>query len=506
MTKPKILFFVLPFLIAVKVQAIPVPHSLFSDHAILQQKVAVPVWGTARDGEKISLEFAGQKVSTIAKNGKWMLKLSPLKAGGPYTITIIGDSTIHVRDILVGEVWVCSGQSNMERQLGPRPGQKLIVGWEAARDQATSKSIRQYKVAYNSSDKPVDDVKRKWVICSPETVIDFSAVGYFFARDLHKRLKVPIGLLFSAVGGSPAESWTSYAALEGNPELNRVAKAYQNAVKKYPEVLEKYRTDESALMKKYEADLAQAKKDSKPLPRKPAEPKEPSKTGVAGGLYHGMISPLQPYAIKGVIWYQGEANSGGDTKFYQSLFPALIADWRKAWGQGEFPFLFVQIAPFERIGPQIRESQLISWQKTPNTAMVVTTDCGDALDIHPADKEPVGVRLALAARALAYKENIEYSGPVYREIKVEGAKAILSFKHQKKLVAKGGVLKGFTIAGKDNVFVPATALIKGSLVEVFSSTVDKPIAVRYGWENVPEASLYNEKELPASPFRTDVVY
>lgn len=221
-------------------------------------------------------------------------------------------------------------------------------------------------------------------------------------------------------------------------------------------------------------------------------------------LYNGMIAPLLPYAIRGAIWYQGEANSPR-ARQYQTLFPAMIAGWRKAWDQGDFPFLFVQIAPFWEMTPEIREAQLLSWRKTRNTAMAVTMDCGDAKDIHPANKEPVGARLALAARALAYGEEIEYSGPVFDSMRTDGANAILRFTHPGGgLVAKGGSLKGFTIAGADMVFHPAKAEIAGDTVVIASPEVPAPIAVRYGWANVPEGNLFNQAGLPATPFRTDV--
>ena len=221
-------------------------------------------------------------------------------------------------------------------------------------------------------------------------------------------------------------------------------------------------------------------------------------------LYNGMIAPLLPYAMRGVIWYQGEANVGRERQ-YQTLFPAMIADWRRSWGEGDFPFLFVQIAPYRDMTPEIREAQLLSWQRTTNTAMAVTIDCGDANDIHPAHKQPVGARLALAARAMAYGEKVEYSGPVYDSLKIDGTNAVLRFTHLGGgLIAKDGELKGFAIAGADKVFHPAQAKIVGQTVVVNSSEVPQPIAVRYGWANVPEGNLFNRTGLPASPFRTDV--
>lgn len=474
-----------------------VPNSLFSDHAVLQRNAPLPVWGTARVGEKVVVEFAGQMAETIAADGKWMVKLKPLKAGGPFVMTIKGDNTVTVNDVLVGEVWVCSGQSNMAQRIS-----KKISNGEHEIADAKYPQIRLFYVRGNPTDKPIEDVSGKWEVCAPETVTNFSAVGYFFARDLYKKMNIPFGLISSSVGGTPAEYWTSRNALLADAQLKHIVGAHDNAKQTYPMRLEKYKNEETALLEKYNKDVEAAKADPKIVPIKPSAPKDPSNSGGAGGLYTGMIKPLQPYAIKGVIWYQGEANSSR-AALYQRLFPALIGDWRKAWQQGDFPFLFVQIAPFKGMSPEIRESQLLTWQKTPNTAMVVTTDCGDAEDIHPILKQPVGARLALAASVLAYGQKAEYSGPVFQSMTVANAKATLTFAHAKKLVAKGGGLKGFQIAGADKKFVAAKAEINGNKLVVYSPEVLSPVTVRYGWANVPDVNLYNEIDLPASPFRTD---
>lgn len=495
--------FCLLYIFNISIKAVT-PNYLFTDHMVLQQGVTIPVWGTGRDGETVKIEFAGQQTSTIVKNRKWMLSLHPVKAGGPYTMTISGDNSIIVNDVLVGEVWVCSGQSNMERQLGPRPPQKPIFEWEKERDVANYPQIREYYVPISIADSAVSDINSKWVVCSPATVSEFSAVGYFFARDLYKALNIPVGIIFSAVGGTPAQYWTSRATLEGNPELRPLVQAYDKALKEYPAKLADYKAKEQELLAKFKMDSALARNENRPLPLKPLPPKDPFTQRHVCGHFNAMIAPLLPYAIKGVVWYQGEANNS-HAKQYQTLFPAMINDWRKNWGMGDFPFLFVQVAPFKDMTPELREAQLLSWKKTVNTAMVVTTDCGDANDIHPAYKQPVGHRLALAARALAYNEHIEYSGPVYQSFKIKKHKVILSFSHAKKgLVAKNGKLKGFTIAGSNKEFVSAQAHIKGKTVEVYNDAVKTPVAVRYGWNNVPEVNLYNTEGLPASPFRTDV--
>ena len=479
------------------------PNSLFSDHMVLQREVAVPVWGTAAEGEKVTVSFNGQIKTTNAVNGRWMVKLDKLKAGGPYTMTISGTNTVSVADILVGEVWLCSGQSNMERQLGPRPPQKPIVDWEKERDAANYPQIREYYVPLKYSSTLIEDVGNRWTICSPDSVKNFSAVGYFFARDLYNKIHVPIGILFSAYGGTPAEHWTSKEALVNDPELKELVENYQRAINGYPMALEKFKGNEPMLMNKFRLDSASAVEEKKPLPKKPAAPQNPTKGKFLNGLYNAMINPLLPYAMKGVCWYQGE-NNNGNPKQYIPILKAMVNGWRKDWLLGDFPFLIVQIAPHKDMLPELREAQLIVTQQIPNTALIVLTDCGDSADIHPSYKQPVGERLALAARALAYHEKIEYSGPLYESVKIENGKAILNFSHAGKgLVAKTGELSGFTIAGADNNFYPAKAEIKGQKIIVYSEDVKDPVSVRYGWANVPHVNLYNKEGLPASPFRTN---
>ncbi|PWV49062.1 sialate O-acetylesterase [Chitinophaga sp. S165] len=440
------------------------PSSLFSHHMILQKGVAVPVWGRADEGEKVVVKFNGQVVSTVAKNGKWMVKLAPMPyITTPQEMTITGQNTISIKDVLVGEVWLCSGQSNMERQLGPRPPQQPITDWEKERDAANYPMIREYYVPLKYAAEKVEDVQQRWTVCSPQTVSDFSAVGYFFARELYKRLNIPVGIIFSAYGGTPAEDWTSKPALEGNPQLAELVKNYDKPVEGY----------------------------------RPAGK-------LMSGLYNGMIAPLIPYAIKGVAWYQGEANRDWP-KEYQVILPNMIRNWRTDFGQGDFPFLIVQIAPYKDMTPEIREAQLKVSERVKNTALIVTTDCGDANDIHPTHKQPVGERLGIAACGLAYHQKIAYSGPLFASQKINGNDVVLNFSHTAKgLRAKdNGTLSGFTIAGADKKFVPATAEIRGNTVVVHSASVSQPVAVRYGWANVPECNLYNSAGLPASPFRTD---
>ena len=473
------------------------PNALFSDNAVLQQGIPVPVWGTAGDGEKVTVMFAGQTAATVAKDGKWQVTLPVLKANStPQTLTIAGENKVEIKNVLVGEVWVCSGQSNMAFGLSG------AANGAAAIQAANDPQLRLLTVPHAAKDEPQSEVKATWSECTSATAAKFSAVAYFFGRDLRQALNVPVGLIHSSVGGTPAITWTGVKALEENPELKSLLERQAKAVAEFNPA--KLAAQNKKQAEKYRQDAAQAKAEGKPKPKEPrpiSSPMENQSRPCA--LYNGMIAPLQPYAIQGAIWYQGEANNGNPQQ-YQTLFPALITGWRSEWKQGDFPFLFVQIAPENRMTPEIREAQLFTWQKTPRTAMAVTTDVGDANNIHPTQKEPVGARLALAARAIAYGEKIEYSGPLYASHAVRGGKVVLTFTHLGKgLLAKDGALKGFTIAGADKKFVPAEAEITGSTVVVSSPGVPSPVAVRYGWANVPDINLFNKDGIPAASFRTD---
>jgi sialate O-acetylesterase len=492
--------------ISIRATAVVTPNSLFSNNMVLQRNIAVPVWGTADNNETITVSFNGQTVSTKAANCKWMLQLTPMKESSiGLSMTIKGATNeITINNILIGEVWLCGGQSNMERQLGLRPPQKPIVNWQEEAAKANYPLIREFAVPHNSNTtKPVIDIKANWVVCDTQTVKQFSAVGYFFGRDLFEKLNVPIGLIHSSVGGTPAERWTSRDALENNPELKIIVDQYFKDIEDFPSKLEFFQRNKDSLFLKWKEDSALAKSFNKTIPVKPREPSDPRKNGDCGGLYQTMIEPLIPYAIKGVIWYQGEANSGR-AKQYQALFPVLIKDWRAKWKEGDFPFLFVQLAPWRGTTPEAREAQLLTWQRTPNTAMVVTIDCGDTADIHPTNKKPVGERLALAARAIAYKEKIEYSGPAFDKVTFKGKEAVLEFTHiGKGLTAKGDSLMGFNASEDGKQFFTATAVIRNNRIIVSAEKMNNITAVRYAFKNNAEGNLYNIDGLPASPFRTD---
>ena len=479
------------------------PHGLFSDGMVLQQGVQVPIWGTADDGERVSVRFQGQEVITTARGGKWGIGLNALTAGGPATMTIVGTNRIEIRNVLVGEVWVCSGQSNMAMRVARCENADAVIARSA------NPMIRLFTVQRNVADEPVADITGiQWMECNPESVAKFSGVGYFFGRELQEKLGVPVGLINSSYGGTPAEAWTSRDALKAAPELKSVFDYHGQVAKKYPQQLEGY----NEALATHEQAAAEAKKAGKKPPRKPRQPRDPMTSPHRPGvLYNGMIRPLQPYAIAGAIWYQGESNATRAYE-YQTLFPAMIRDWRETWGQGEFPFLLVQLAPFRKIvhepvesdWAELRETQRLTTLRVPRTAMAVITDVGDETNIHPKRKEPVGKRLALAARAIGYGEKIVYSGPTYKDVRIEGEMAIITFGHVGSgLAAKGGLLKGFTVAGADRKFHNAEARIQSRTVVVRSPHVPKPAAVRYGWANYPLGNLWNKEGLPASPFRTD---
>ena len=428
--------------------------SVISNHMVLQQNSKANLWGWAEPGEKVSVKgspkWAFSKAATANKYGKWKVAIATPKAGGPYEITIKAKNVIVLKDILIGEVWLCSGQSNMAYSLpGTSNAEKDIPA-------ANYPDIRLFSVKYASANSPQSNCGGSWSRCSPKTLVPsnsiaFSAVAYYFGRQLHKELNVPIGLINSSRGSSLAEAWTRKEYLQNNKILVPCLKG-RNATQ----------------------------------------------------FYNAMIAPLIPYTIRGVIWYQGEQNVGSPQQ-YQTLFPALIKNWRHDWNQGDFPFYFVQIAPYKDMTPELREAQLITYRKTNNTGIVVTTDIGDLTSIHPLNKLDVGKRLSLWALAKDYgRKNLVYSGPLYKSYKIQGNKIRICFDHTGSgLIAKNGDFTHFTIAGKDNKFVPAKAVIQGKSVVVSSDQVKQPKAVRFGWSNTAEPNFFNKEGLPASPFRTD---
>jgi len=612
---------------------------LISDGMILQRECDVKVWGWANPNEKIIVEIAGKQNACVAnEKGEWAVQLSPQKAGGPYTMTIVGENTLQVNNILFGDVWLCSGQSNMEL-----PMYRVKPKYEDAIKKSENPNIRCFAVPqkYNFKTEQSDFESGSWISANPATVLKFSAVAYFFATELYNKYKVPVGLINASLGGSPVEAWISESSLKKFPDqLNEAIKFRNDDLIQQIESADKVRinawnkesdekdtgiknryrnqkTDESSWAsmnipgywanssignvngvvwfrkefqispedagmpaflnlgrivdadsvfingkyvgsttylypprwyqvpadvltsgtntivirvvnnsgkggfvfdKPYELTVAAKKIDLKgewKMKLSCVMPSLAAQTFVRWkpiGLYNAMIAPLLNYNIKGAIWYQGESNTGNPAEYAQ-LFPALIMDWRKNFGQGEFPFLFVQLAnfmesteqPSESNWAMTRESQLKTLS-VPKTGMVVTIDIGEWNDIHPLNKLDVGKRLALAAQKLAYNEkNVIYSGPIYKSMEVKGNKIEISFDHTGSgLVLLQPVLKQFAIAGADHQFVWAKAEIKNNKIIVWSDQVKSPVAARYAWADNPEGvNLFNKEGLPASPFRTD---
>lgn len=446
--------------------------AVISDHMVIQQGQEFPVWGSAEPGEQINVTIAGKAMSTTAAaDGRWSLRSPAVTKFGPVEMTVAGKNTIVLKNVLVGDVWVCSGQSNMQWRVLESTGAKEELA------AAKFPQIRLFKVERQTALVPQTDLEGRWVECSPESVGEFSAVGYYFGRELHSRINRPLGLIEAAYGGCGAESWVSDATLKSDP-------AYQQLLEK----------------------TAAANKD----------PNQANTPGRAAVLYNGVIAPLQPFAIKGAIWYQGEQNAARAHQ-YRTLFPAMIEDWRRTWGQGDFPFLFVQLPnylPDKNKPDHPVEPEASAWAElrdaqrhaltAPNTGMAVTIDLGDARDIHPKNKLEVGRRLARQALSVAYGQPILSSGPLYRSMTIAGNEAHLQFYHVGGgLMARGTELKGFAIAGADQKFVWAKASIVGNKVVVSSDQVAQPVAVRYAWADNPDCNFFNKDGFPASPFRTD---
>jgi sialate O-acetylesterase len=635
---------------------------LFADHMVIQRNMRAPIWGTAAPNENITIEIAKQSVSATADaDGKWTAKLPVLQLKEATTLTITGADAkpITLNDVLIGDVWICSGQSNMEFAVHSAKNAEKEV------KDANHPSIRLFTFPKTVAMDPSKEMKGEWKVCSPETVGSFSAVGYFFGRDIQKLENVPVGLIANSWGGMPAESFTSKEALEADPDLKPMVDAKEKARPGAKERKEAYQKELTAWQEKYyvkdpgnkSAEKGWAKsdfddtawkemdepckweskglkidgavwfrktveipadwegkplvvslglvddfdttyfngekiggigpeniwawaigrkytvaadkvkagkatiavrvfdrqaeggfnqpalemyvevKDSKPPQRiplagpwkyevefsqpqpdkiepAPPAPFSPDGPNAASNLFNGMVNPIIPFGIKGAIWYQGESNAGRAEQ-YRKLFPAMIEDWRKHWGEGDFPFLFVQLAnyggwkprpsePAESGWAELREAQTMTLQKSKNTGMAVIIDIGESTDIHPKNKQDVGKRLALAAEKVVYgKNDVEFSGPMYDSMKTQGDKIRIKFTHADGLTAKGGQPKGFQIAGEDKKWHWAKATIQGDEAIVSANEVEKPIAVRYGWADDPEVNLFNAAGLPACPFRTD---
>jgi sialate O-acetylesterase len=474
---------------------------ILASHMVVQRGLPVHVWGMAAAGEEVTVSFRGETRSTKAGQlGRWSVYLSPGAAGGPFQMTVQGRpaaggadraaaQTITLDDVLVGDVWVASGQSNMEFEM------RDAATADEDLPHAANPRIRLLIVKQRAVEYPQDDADTEgWAASTPETAREFSAVAWYFAREIEQRERVPVGVIDATWGGTVAEAWTRLAALGEDAALAPLFVSWGKMTEHEPDAV--------LAGKDEQRQREEAKAQGQPEPQFPWHPQLLS--WGPGMLYNGMIAPLTPFPIRGVIWYQGESNSVlARAPLYQRVFSTLIEDWRRQWGVGDFPFLFVQISNFTSTPAEdwatLREQQLKTLELR-NTAMAVTIDIGNPDNVHPTDKVDVGLRLARAARALSYGEAIEYAGPIFRQATPEGSAIRAWFDHAKGLTAKGGAVTGFEVAGADGKFVAATARIESATVVVTSESVAEPVFVRYGWANSPQCNLFNGEGLPASPF------
>ncbi len=479
--------------------------SILSSHMVIQRDLPVHVWGLAAPGQSVGVSFRGDARNVAADGlGHWSTYLKPAAAGGPFTLTVTpgpGNQTssqaanqppITLDDIMVGDIWVASGQSNMEFPLSRAS--------TAAQDlpNAANPQIRLLMINKRSSDYAMPDADTLgWTLSTPETAKEFSAVAWYFARDIAARQHVTVGVIDATWGGTVGESWVRLTALGEDASLAPIFVARGKMTDKA--------ADAVAEEKDEQRQRDEAKAAGKPIPQFPWHP--PLNSWGPGLLWNGMIAPLAPLPIRGVIWYQGESNSAlARVQSYDRVMRTLIEDWRRQWGVGEFPFLYVQISNF-RSTPmedwaELREQQ-VRTLAVRNTAMAVTIDIGNPDDVHPTDKLDVGLRLARAARALNYGEDIEYSGPMFRQATPESGSIRVWMDHAKGLNAKGGAVTGFEVAGRDGKYFPAAATIEDMTVVASSPSVPEPVYVRYGWANSPQCNLFNGEGLPASPFTSE---
>ncbi|MBI4622986.1 MAG: sialate O-acetylesterase [Verrucomicrobia bacterium] len=484
------------------------PAALFGDHAVLQRDKLVPVWGRADAGEKVTVIFGAQiRSATAGSDGSWIVFLDPLSAATQGAdLTIAGRNTIILRNIVVGEVWLCSGQSNMEFAVSRAAN--------AAQEIATANFplLRHVRIEHAVAEAPTAATKTDgWKAATPENVGGFTAVGYFFARDIFQKLGVPVGLVHSSWGGTPVEAWMSPAAMAGNPAFRIAGERWQQTLAAYPQAKADYEaqlaswTKAQAAAKGPAAQAAWAKNNPRPrVPRGAGDPWTPT------GLFNGMINPLLPYALRGVLWYQGENNADRASE-YHALFAAMITHWRAHFGQGDIPFFWVNLANFKNNGDQtgrnyafLREAQTQTLS-LPNTGQALAIDIGNPNDIHPTNKQDVGRRLALLAKTRIYGIVGDDTGPTFAGIGREGLALRVRFAHAGGgLIAHDKPVQSLEIAGADRVFHRAEGKIERDTLLVSSPAVRDPVAVRYAWQNAPEANLYNGAGLPAVPFRSDV--
>jgi len=477
---------------------------LFRDHAVLQQGKPVPVWGWTDAGTKVQVEYRGQEQSTVAgPDGRWQVTLTPMNASAePADLKVSAAQSIAIHDVLVGEVWICSGQSNMEWHV------RDVLNADGEIAGANFPLIRHFRVPHVIADRPQEDFTGTWAAASPKTVISFSAVAYFFARDLHRDLKVPIGLVNTSWGGKMIEVFMSAEAIASDPAFATVEKRWKQEQDRLPTLLAAYEQKKIPPSKPASDDPNATPEDVAPKGMNPSEVVAQHRPSC---LFNGMTNPVIPYAIRGAIWYQGEHNISRASE-YRALFSAMITDWRAKFQQGDFPFYFAQLSAFNAPLDKSREgfallreaqSQTLSLS---NTGMAVTFDVGTPENIHPRNKQDVGARLARIAKANTYHLDGEWCGPVLKTAARDGKTVRLSFDHTADgLQLKPTAAAAFELAGPDGRFQPAIARVDGATLVVQCDAITEPASVRYAWGNAPEAALFNSEGLPASPFRQSLL-
>ena len=480
--------------------------SIFSDHMVLQQGLPLPLWGRTLPHTRVTARIHDSSASTEADaNGHWKLTLPALSAGGPHQLKIDGAASTTFSDVLIGEVWLCAGQSNMDFTVAPTE-KRYFAGtrdWKQVVEEADHPRLRMFTAEWTMHESPRIDIEGQWETCTPDKVGDFSAVAYFFGLDLKDSLDVPVGLITCAYGASTAEAWISRETLASHPQLKPLLDAFGKKRIAF--------RDNPASMQAYGEALRKWRENPDTRNKRPKHPDPVQDQHNPNVLFNGMIAPVAPYGIRGLLWYQGESNVG-TRHLYPALQSTLVEDWRAHWNRPDLPFYFVQLANYKAPSSAPEDSSFASMREAqsttlslPHTGMAVTIDIGEEKDIHPRNKQDVGHRLARLALAGTYGKPVVATGPVFRSQSVEGSGIRLHFDQAEAgLISKGGALKHFAIAGKDRQFVWAEARIEGSTVIVHSDEVPEPVYVRYAWADNPAgANLFNKEDLPASPFRTD---
>jgi len=475
---------------------------LWGDHMVLQRDRPIVIQGRANPGQPVEVELHAQSARAVADaGGEWQIILDPMEAGGPYTLSITsGHRELRYTDILIGDVWLCSGQSNMFWPLNRTEDPREAI------ERSADPGLRLFTVARHPAGEPQSDVEGRWEISGPDTVGDFSAVAFYFGRKIRAETGVPVGLIHSSVGGTPVEAWMRREVLTADPRFAGIMGRYEQAIARLPEAMAAYEASLATWQETVRGEGRQAAGPRPAVPMNPTHPRAPS------ALYNGMIAPLTSFPIRGMLWYQGEANRFNAAE-YRDLLPAMLQDWRRQWGS-DFPVGIVQLSAFNALQtdpngtglwPWLREAQANVAEADPLSGLVITIDVGDEKDIHPRVKKPVGGRLARWALAAVYQQDVACRGPRLRAMRREGDTLVCEFDHAGEGLTLHPDVQppGFAVAGEDRVFHWAETRIEADRVWVRSAKVPEPVAVRYAWGDFPPAGLFNSEGLPAEPFRTD---